>query len=259
MFVALCWSATSHADAPARTAQPLVQVGYYEFPPYSYSDSQGRPSGAILHLTRRLLEHAGYAVTTRAYPSARLYSGLQDGSVHIWPGAPGKSELLEHTLETRAVIGEIALNLYFRKDTLLPRLPDDLKNSGVIMITGYTYWEPVNRMINDPRLAIEQHRTSTHTAALEMLQRRRAEYLLDYQTPVEQARRRLGMGELPFIQLQRIPLKLIISRHTPGAEALRDALDRAYEELQAAGADLSLPHEGAGRTLRHTSRGQSLK
>jgi polar amino acid transport system substrate-binding protein len=96
-------------------------------------------------------------------------------------------------------------------------------------------------MINDPHLAIKQHRTGTHTAALEMLQRRRADYLLDYQTPVEQARRRLGMGELPFIQLQRIPLKLIISRHTPGAEALRDALDRAYEELQAAGEDLHLP------------------
>lgn len=240
MLVALCWSATSHADAPARTAQPLVQMGYYEFPPYSYSDSQGHPSGAILHLAKRLLEHAGYTVATRAYPSARLYSGLQDGSVHIWPGAPGKSELLEDTLETRNVVGEIVLNLYFRKDTLLPRLPDDLQNRGVIMITGYTYWEQINRMINDPRLAIEQHRTSTHTAALEMLQRRRADYLLDYQTPVEQARRRLGMGELPFVQLQRIPLKLIISRKAPGAEALRDALDRAYEELQAAGEDLQL-------------------
>ena len=76
---------------------------------------------------------------------------------------------------------------------------------------------------------------------LEMLQRRRGDYLLDYQTPVEQARRRLGMGELPFVQLQRLPLKLIVSRHVPGAEALRDALDRAYEELRAAGEDLQLP------------------
>ncbi|HLA31333.1 MAG TPA: transporter substrate-binding domain-containing protein [Pseudomonas sp.] len=240
MLAAVLWCGASHAATPA-AAKPLVQVGYYEFPPYSYSDSQGRPSGAILRLTKRLLEHAGYSAEIRAYPSARLYSGLQDGSVQVWPGAPGKPELLEHSLETRNQVGEIVLNLYFRRDTLLPRLPEDLKGRGLIMITGYSYWQPVNQLINDPALAIEQHRTSTHTAALEMLQRRRGDFLLDYQTPVEQARKNLGISELPFLQLQRIPLKLIVSRHAPGAEALRDALDRAYEELQAAGEDLHLP------------------
>ena len=223
-------------------AQPVpIQVGFYEFPPYSYSDSQGRPQGAILELTERLLRHAGYTVETRSYPSARLYSALHDGSVHIWPGAPGKPELAEHTLETRTRLGEIVLNLYFRRDTQLPRLPEDLRGRGVIMISGYTYWQPVNEMLDDPALGIERHRTSTHTAALEMLQRRRGDFLLDYQTPVEQALRRLGMSELPFLQLQRIPLKLIVSRQAPNAEALRDALDRAYQELQAAGADLRLP------------------
>ena len=228
--------------SPHGHAQPVpIQVGFYEFPPYSYSDSQGRPQGAILELTERLLRHAGYTVETRSYPSARLYSALHDGSVHIWPGAPGKPELAEHTLETRTRLGEIVLNLYFRRDTQLPRLPEDLRGRGVIMISGYTYWQPVNEMLDDPALGIERHRTSTHTAALEMLQRRRGDFLLDYQTPVEQALRRLGMSELPFLQLQRIPLKLIVSRQAPNAETLRDALDRAYQELQAAGADLRLP------------------
>lgn len=241
LLAAVVCCGASHAAPTASDARPLVQVGYYEFPPYSYSDSRGRPSGAILRLSKRLLEQAGYRTEIRAYPSARLYSGLQDGSVQVWPGAPGKSELREHTLESHYQVGEIVLNLYFRHDTLLPRIPEDLKGRGLIMISGYTYWQQINQLLADPALAIEQHRTSTHTAALEMLERRRGDFLLDYQTPVEQARKRLGMGELPFVQLQRIPLKLIVSRHAPGAEALRDALDRAYEELQAAGEDLHLP------------------
>lgn len=231
----------SHAQPLASEPQPLVQVGFYEFPPYSYSDSQGRPQGAILRLTRRLLEHAGYRAELRSYPGARLYSGLQDGSVHLWPGAPGKPELAEHTLETRTKLGEIVLNLYFRRDTLLPRIPEDLQGRGVILISGYTYWQPTNALLDDPALAIRQHRTGSHTSALEMLQRRRGDFLLDYQMPVEQARRQLGMAELPFVQLQRVPLKLIVSRHAPGAETLRDALDCAYQELQAAGEDLRLP------------------
>jgi polar amino acid transport system substrate-binding protein len=229
------------SHAATDDTRPLVQLGYYEFAPYSYTDSQGRPRGAILQLSKRLLEHAGYRAELRSYPSARLYSALQDGSVQVWPGAPGKAELHEHTLEARTQLGEIILNLYFRPDTLMPRLPEDLQGRGVIMISGYTYWLPVNQMIDDPQLAVQQHRTGTHAAALEMLQRHRGDFLLDYQTPVELARRRLGIPELPFIQLQRIPLKLIVSSHAPGAEALRDALDRAYAELQAAGEDLSLP------------------
>ena len=241
MLVVALWCGPGHAQTAEDNAAPPVQVGFYEFPPYSYSDEQGRPQGAILELTERLLHHIGYTVETRPYPSARLYSALQDGSVHIWPGAPGKPELAEHTLETRTQVGEIVLNLYFRRDTPLPRLPEDLQGRGLIMITGYTYWQPINEMLNDPALGIERHRTSTHTAALEMLQRRRGDFLLDYQTPIEQARQRLGMAELPFLQLQRIPLHLIVSRQAPNAEALRDALDRAYQELQAAGEDLRLP------------------
>jgi polar amino acid transport system substrate-binding protein len=227
--------------ANANDPRPVVQVGFYEFPPYSYSDSQGRPQGAILKLSERLLEHAGYRAQVRSYPSARLYNGLEEGTVHVWPGAAGKVALREHTLESRTPLGEIVLNLYFRRDTLMPRLPEDLKGRGVIVINGYTYWQGINQILEDPALAIQQHRTGTHTAALEMLQRRRGDFLLDYQTPVDQARTRLGMSELPYIELQRIPTKWIVSRHAPGAEALRDALDRAYAELQAAGENLRLP------------------
>jgi polar amino acid transport system substrate-binding protein len=240
LLAALLWlpslAATAEIDALRQ-----VSVGFYEFPPYSYTDAQGRPSGAILELSARLLRHAGYQAHFRSYPGARLYSGLQDGSVQLWPGAPGKADLAGHTLESRHLLGEISLNLYFLRDTPLPRLPDDLKDSGVILISGYSYWQEVNQWLADPALGIVAHRTASHTAALEMLQRRRGDYLLDYQTPVEQARRRLGMAELPFVQLQRLPLTLIVSRRAPGAEALRDALDRAYEELRAAGEDLQLP------------------
>jgi polar amino acid transport system substrate-binding protein len=187
------------------------------------------------------LKHAGYQAVLRSYPGERLYNGLRDGSIQLWPGAPGKVGLAEHTLETRTQLGAIVLNLYFRRDSMLPRIPEDLQGRGVIMISGYSYWPQTNALLNEPALAIMQHRNATHSAALEMLLRHRGDFLLDYQTPVEQARRRLGMAELPYVQLQRVPLKLIVSRHAPGAEALRDALDRAYQELEAAGEDLRLP------------------
>jgi polar amino acid transport system substrate-binding protein len=227
-------------EAPTPLA-PLVKVGYYEFPPYTYTDAEGRPRGATLELIRRLLDKAGYRGEFRGLPGARLYAGLRDGSVHLWPGATGKEELRDHVLESRSVLGQFDLALYHRQDTPPPKLPDDLAGRGVIVIGGYTYWKPYSDWLHDPALNVQIHHTSSHSAALEMLQRHRGDFLLDYSYPVEQARRQLGMQLVPHLMLQRLTSRMIISKNAPDAEALRDALDQAYERLQAAGEDLSLP------------------
>ncbi|WP_447594018.1 substrate-binding periplasmic protein [Aquipseudomonas campi] len=223
------------AGAVAQTSPvPLtVNVGYYEFPPYSWTDRDGTPRGSVLELTDRLLRHAGYQGHYRSLPGARLYAGLQDGSIQLWPGAGGKAELAEHTLESRNLIGEFNLALYYRPDTPPPDIPDGLVGGRLILINGYSYWKAINELIESPALGLELHRTNTHAAALEMLLRKRGDYLLDYQTPVEQNRQRLGIEPLPFIVLQRLQSRFIVSRHTPGSEALVEALDRAYEELGA--------------------------
>jgi polar amino acid transport system substrate-binding protein len=236
MFIALLWLHAAHAAE----AERRVHVGYYEFPPYSYTDEQGLPSGSGLELAARLLEDAGYQADFRSYPGARLYSGLLDGSIALWLGASGKPELAEHTLESQHLLGDISLNLYFRPDTPTPRIPQDLQDRGVILINGYSYWQGVNQWLRDPARNITLHRTSNHASALEMLQRRRGDYLLDYQAPIDQAKRTLDMGELPFVELQRLSLRLIYSRHAPGAEHLRDDLDRVYQRLKDAGEDLWL-------------------
>ncbi|MGG2399114.1 substrate-binding periplasmic protein [Pseudomonas sp. SH1-B] len=237
LLLTLLWLPASHAV----DFQRRIHVGYYEFPPYSYTDDQGHPSGSGVRLTARLLEKAGYQAEFRAYPGARLYNGLLDGSIQLWFGAAGKAELAGHTFESRHSPGDIILNLYYRQDTPRPHLPDDLHDSGVILITGYSYWQDINHWLQDPARNITQHRTSSHASALQMLLRQRADYLLDYQAPVDQARRELGISSLPSVEVQRVPLKLIVSRHAEHAEALRDALDEAYQQLQDEGADLQLP------------------
>ncbi len=228
------------ACAQAQTTDTLrpVTVGYYEFPPYSWTGEDGQPRGSVLSLTERLLRHAGYRGVYRSFPGARLYAGLQDGSVQLWPGAGGKTELVGHTLEARNHFGEINLALYHRKDTPKPKIPDDLIGHGIILISGYSYWKAVNDLLDDPSLALITHRTSTHQAALEMLQRQRGDFLIDYQQPVEQVLKSLGAEPLPFTVLHSLQLRFVASRHVEGSAALLDALDHAYDELQAAGADL---------------------
>lgn len=218
-----------------------LTVGYYDFPPAIYTDAQSRPQGPVVGLTRKVLERAGFHARFRGLPSARLYAALKDGTVDVWPGAPGKPELLTDTLEGRETLAQISLNLYHRPDTPPPDVPQSLAGRGVIVIGGYNYWPAVNQMLHDPQLDIRLHRASNHASALEMLQHRRADYLLDYQIPVNQLLQRLGLPALPYETIHQMPIRFIVSRHADNSRNIINALDRAYAEMAAAGEDMSLP------------------
>jgi polar amino acid transport system substrate-binding protein len=106
-----------------------------------------------------------------------------------WAGAPGKPELADSTLECEHVLRLRQPQPLPPASRPAPRLPQDLSGSRLILINGY-YWKAATQLLDDPALKLELHRTSTHAAALQMLLRGRGDYLLDYQAPVEQARKR---------------------------------------------------------------------
>lgn len=229
-----CW-AQSVAEP-----RPSVVVRYFEFPPFSFTNRQGQPDGSVLRLTRRLLEEAGYAGDIRALPSARVYAGLADGSVQLWPGAPGVPQLQDKVLEAGVTLGQVTLNLYYREGEPRPNLPGDLRGKRLILLNGYTYRPPVSDWLRDPRLRLQLTHTRTHQAALAMLERRRGDYLIDYDSPIDRELRESGDAPPPAIPLLELPVKLIYSRHNPQAEQLRDDLDRAYQTLREAGVDLDI-------------------
>jgi len=80
-----------------------------------------------------------------------------------------------------------------------------------------------------------------------MLQRQRGDFILDYQEPLEQHSQQAGVLGLRSIELQRLPLTLVVSRRAPQAERLLEQLDQAYQQLQEAGADLQLPADHSSR------------
>ena len=55
-------------------SRPLITVGYYEFPPASYTNSSNKPAGDIIELGRNLLTEAGYDVVfnTSLYSSSAI-------------------------------------------------------------------------------------------------------------------------------------------------------------------------------------------
>ncbi|WP_252271272.1 substrate-binding periplasmic protein [Pseudomonas subflava] len=224
-----------------RADLPLVTVGYYDFPPSIYTTPDGRTEGPLRDLLTRMLQRGGYTAEFRSMPIARLYNELREGRVDLWAGAPNKQELRGHVLESDRPLAEVRLNLYHRPDTPAPRVPEDLAGKVMIMLSGYSYWPHTRELLLDPDREIIQLRTHHRASALELLRRQRGDYLLDYQLPIEQLLEEAGRPPLPYVTVESLPIRLIVSRKSANAPLLLQRLDEVFDRMQADGEDMQLP------------------
>jgi polar amino acid transport system substrate-binding protein len=224
-----------------RADMPVVTVGYYDFPPSIYATPDGRTQGPLFDLLTRMLQRGGYTAQFRAMPIARLYNELREGRVDLWAGAPGKQELKGHVLESDRPLAQVRLNLYYRPDTPAPKVPDDLAGKVMIMLSGYSYWPHTRDLLLAPAHKIIQLRTHHRESALELLRRRRGDYLLDYELPIEQVLRSAGQPPLPHVTVESLPIRLIVSRKSDDAPLLLQKMDEVFDQMQAAGEDMALP------------------
>lgn len=243
MAALLClipWAAAAGPEHDPLTDRPVVQVGIMRFPGYSYMDEQGQAKGVMVDLTRLLLERAGYRSAIRILPSARIWLGLEDGQVHLWPGIVNKPGLDKHTLLTERDLAKVAINLYSRPGTPRPVWPQGLIGKRVILITNYTYIKSLLERLQDPALNLSFDSSISHQGALEMLLRGRGDFLLNYRAQVDPLIADMGLKPLPFIEIAEHPMRFVLSRESGLAEQLKADLDRAYDELAAEGVELDL-------------------
>ena len=221
-------------------AQPdPVRVGMMPFAGYAEMGAAGQATGAGVDIVVRLLEEAGYDYEVRLLPPARVLGGLADGSVEIWPGMLNKPFLEEHTLVTRGDLGLIEIALLRRPETPAVDWPAGLEGKSLITITNYTYTEPLlNALAGVDGLL--RHHSNSHAGALEMLLRGRGDYLLQYVAQVGPLLQARGMPMLPLQIVSSERMRLLISRHSPRAEQLRDDLDAAWVRLHQRGESLDL-------------------
>jgi len=234
----LPWVGAAQAGEDAR---PALIVGMIDFPPLSHHNEHGQADGALVPLMQAIARRAGYRAEFRIMPLARLVQAIQEGSVHVWPGIPGRADLSSHSVTGTQPLGQLSVNLYYRADTPAPHWPQDLFDKDLILLTGYDYGAELSAQLEaNSRLRLQ--RTQHHSAAIGMLLRGRANYLLNYQAPMDDALAQRPDVQLQHLQLARLPLLLVVSStaRPAGAELLGE-LEKAYLELHERGQLPALP------------------
>lgn len=223
--------------------KPVVRVAFMGFAGYAELDDSGRVVGKVERLMSRLLTEAGYQMDATLLPAARIWQGLENGSVHAWPGMLSKPVMDTHTLLTGRDLGLIRIALYYPPGTPPPRWPDDLVERTVITITNFTYTSDIWAVLHDPARHLKINRTNSHEGALQMLQRGRGDYLLNYAAQVEPAMQKLDMQPLPSVPIADVPMRVVLSRQWAFSEQLRRDLDAAFDRLAARGVELDVTRQ----------------
>lgn len=238
------------------TDRPVVQVAMMHFPGYSEQNEQGEASGTTVELTRLILERAGYQSNIRILPSARIWRGLQDGDVHLWPGIVDKPGLEDKTLLTSGDLAQVAINLYYPPGAPTPVWPQSVRGQRMILITNYTYTEALLATLQDPGMQVSFDSSISHAGAVSMLLRGRGDFLLDYRVQVDPIVAAMGLAPLPYIQVAEHPMRFVLSLQSGYAEQLKADIDIAYDVLAAEGEVLDIAERFRNERRREAGKSQ---
>lgn len=213
--------------AVAEQQKHHLRLGYIEFEPYTYTDENGRPAGILVDLAADVYPKAGYTWEASSYPVKRLIEYLVSGELDIWMGLKTLPQFKGTMHIGNAIVASLDLNAY-TVDNHPPVLKkEDLSGKSVIILRGYSYGGWVN-YIKSPENKVTFIKANKHTSALKMLKARRADYLLDYQEPVDRALKDVSMPELKLNAISSLPCYFIVSgQRTDGPEII-ERLEKAF-------------------------------
>ncbi|MEO5337667.1 MAG: transporter substrate-binding domain-containing protein [Magnetospirillum sp. WYHS-4] len=184
---------------------------------------QGEPDNPLLRLAESLFAQAGIPWRGRAYPAARMFNALQDGTAQfsLLVKAP---RLQECCLLSRAPVVGTELRAYRRASVPPIATEADLAGKRIIVIRGYSY-AGLRDFIADSRNGVESHAAGTHEEAFAMLERGRADYLLDYAGPATEVLAAHPVGDLRYTVLSRLDVHLVLVKTYPDAQKVLDRLE----------------------------------
>lgn len=211
------------------SAEQRVQVGYLNFPPFEYSD-HGRPRGPLIEALQQVAGEAGLRLEFRLLKPQQLYRYLRDGTVDLWPGLTDVPELADHIYQSRHILMHLRLSAYAVSPTPPVQSLSELQGRRLIFINDYHYGG-LGQILGGPASQNTILFASSHEAALQMLAKGSADYLIDYARPVERAQRLTPVKNLQASLLSQQDAAFIVSRQIPHAWDLMEKLDQAYTRL----------------------------
>lgn len=183
------WIALVHAAEPASTT--FVVGGDFDYPPYEFLDSEGRPAGYNVELTRAIAETMGLDVRIRLGPWGEIRSALENGEIDAVHGmfySRERAELVDfstpHTI--------IYHSAFARRETPPIASVDDLRGKNLVVMRG----DILHDFVVQNRLSENVVAVATQAEALRLLASGKHDYALAAKLPGIYWVRKLGLENI---------------------------------------------------------------
>lgn len=207
-----------------------IKAGSTSFPPFYVINEDQTTSGIYLDIMEKTLEHANLDYRLDVYPTKRLYRNLAKGETELFLGIKGSPEYDDNVLYSNIVISQIQMRIYALQDTPLPKNKEDINGHKIITMRGYGYGGLVN-YFSDPQNNIGVTTTTQHRSSFLMLKNKRADYVINYKYPSETALADLKVPGLKYTNFYSANVYFIVSKETPNAKSILNALETSYLDL----------------------------
>lgn len=207
-----------------------LKVGYFDFPGLTHTDENGKAAGFVNEITIKTLENTDLKYTIDKYPAARFYEYLSSGKIHVFNGLSSIESVKTSCISSDIPLFPLEMRIYHLGDQISITTKEELAGHSVILVRGFTYkdWGP---WIRDQKNKVVFYETDSHQAAFEMLQRGRAEYLLNYRYIDEDVLNTIPIPGLVIEPLFRWYCYFNVNKDVPNAERILKKLEQSYEQL----------------------------
>ncbi len=227
-FVCFCFSIFFMWCSPA-SAQKLT-LGILDFPPF-YIVEKEKIGGEFLQVMEKIATRAGFEYQVQGYPSRRLFKLLSEGEVNFYVGIKGIETYDKDVLYSDMPVSEIRMTVFSTKTLDDINNIHSLKNKSVIVIAGFTYGGFRKDFLEKPENNVTLLEAIDHEAGLRMLNAHRADLMLHYWSPINAYLESYRVPGLEMKAIQILDCYIIVPKKTPQAEAVMEALTKAYLTL----------------------------
>lgn len=191
-------------------------------------DQHGKLKNPLVHLADELFTKAGIPWHAQDYPAKRMFVNLRTGVSKFSMLVNAESHFQGCCLLSHDPIALVEIRAFYRQGSDPIDSIHDLAGKRVITIQGYSYSGLIG-FINDPENKVQNQTAVNHVSAFSMLNKGRAEYLLDYAFPATEVLDKNPIKGLAFSTLKQAHVYLVLHKDYPDAEQVM----RRLEEIAA--------------------------
>ena len=230
IFAISCLFLLLPVSSYASNNQTQIKYGYPDQSIFIATvNGKEQPISPMLTVAKELFKRIGIPMTATAYPAKRLFRNLKNGETNFTILVRASS-LKDDFIFSKNPIYSTSLNVYYIGDKKPISKKEDLKDTRLVTIRGYSYGS-LRKFLNDPKNGIKKETTNRHSSAFEMLKLSRVDYLLDYASAANDIIAENMILNLKSNKINQLDIFLVLSKSYPNANELMKQLETAMQSI----------------------------